>query len=139
MIEEAQEEKRSEGVVSHRQLGKFLHGLAAGEAVVEGGAACDEHDAAAAADGGYAVHQAPQRDALLVVGVPRGVHCLCRMHATISARLANPQSAPTRFLAVFTEHQLFDGATIATALSDDNDVICVCPSSELHVMDAVKT
>lgn len=58
------------GKGAHGQLSEFLHGLAAGEAGVVRGAAGHKHDSAAAADGRDAVHKAPQRDALLMVGVP---------------------------------------------------------------------
>ena len=77
--------QRQEELEADRQLGQLLHGLAAGEAGVVGGAAGDKHDAPAALDGPVVVHQAAQRDALLVVGVPGRVHPLLHITQTSCA------------------------------------------------------
>ena len=59
-----------EGKGPHRQLCHLLHGLAAGQTGVVGGTAGYEHKAAAALNRGIVVHQAPQHDALQMVGLP---------------------------------------------------------------------
>ena len=71
--------RRGSEIEADRQLGQLLHGLPAGKAGVVGGAAGNKHDPPAALDGPVVVHQAPQRDALLVVRIPGRVHPLLRI------------------------------------------------------------